>query len=179
MLRINDSVFVLVDVQGRLADVMHEKEELFANLRRLISGMHILGVPVIWVEQNPDKMGSTIPQLSELLESESPTRKMAFSCAAEGTFLKLLKKCGRRNVILAGIETHVCIYQTARELVELECTVEVVSDAVSSRNPANKQVALDRIRDCGARLTTTEMILFELMRTAKHPRFKQILQIVK
>jgi len=179
MLGIHDSVFVLVDVQGPLAEVMYQKETLFDNLQRLVSGMRILGVPIIWMEQNPEKMGRTIPQLSEILEGESPSPKMSFSCHSNSTFHKLLKKSGRRNVVLAGIEAHVCIYQTARELVDDGCYEEVVADAVSSRSLDNKQIALDRIRDCGVHLTTTEMVLFELMRTAKHPRFKQILQIVK
>jgi len=175
----DDTVLVLVDVQGRLAEIMHEKEALFDNLQRLIKGMQALKVPILWLEQIPEKMGPTIPPLAALLTGEQPIRKTSFSACGNDIFMKRLHSLGRKRVVVAGIETHVCIYQTAKDLVERDYEVDVVADAVSSRSAANKQVALTAIQDAGARLTSTEMILFELMQTAEHPAFREMLRIIK
>lgn len=176
---IDDTVFVLVDVQGRLAEIMHEKDILFDNLQRLVKGMQLLKAPIIWMEQIPGKMGRTIPQLAALLTSDTPIAKSSFGCCGDETFMAKLTSLGRKHVVIAGIETHVCIYQTAAELVTHGYHVEVVADAVSSRAASNKQIALDRIKAAGARLTSVEMILFELMKTAEHPAFRDMLKIVK
>jgi nicotinamidase-related amidase len=179
MLQTGSSVFVLVDVQGRLAEAMHGKEALFENLRRAVAGARALGVPILWTEQSPEKIGPTIPQLAELLAGEKPIPKTSFSCCGEKAFMDRLLSSGRRQVILAGIEAHVCVYQTAADLTEAGYEVEVVSDAVSSRTEANRLLGLERIRACGARVTGVEMFLFELMRTAAHPAFREILKIVR
>jgi nicotinamidase-related amidase len=138
-----------------------------------------LGVPIIWVEQVPEKMGPTIQPLRGLLEGLVPISKSTFSCCGEPEFMKALRQTLRKQVIIAGIETHVCVYQTASDLIAAGYEVEVVSDAVSSRSAENRNVALHKIWSIGARLTTTEMILLELMRTAKHPRFREILGLIK
>lgn len=176
---IDNTVFVLVDVQGRLAEIMHDKDALFDNLQRLVKGMQLLKVPIVWMEQIPEKMGPTIPQLGALLTSEKPIAKSSFSCCGDETFMKKLTSLGRKHVVIAGIEAHVCIYQTATELMKHGYDVEVVADAVSSRAASNKQIALDRIKAAGAHLTSVEMVLFELMKTADHPAFRDMLKIVK
>ena len=179
MMTIDNSVFVLVDVQGKLAELMSEKEELYAKLKACTGGMQILGIPTIWVEQSPEKMGSTIKQLSKLLKGLAPIPKKTFSCCGEPEFMKALRQTLRKKVIIAGIETHVCVYQTAVDLMAAGYDVEVVSDAVSSRSAENRNVALHKIASLGARLTTTEMILLELMQTSSHPKFRDILKIIK
>jgi nicotinamidase-related amidase len=158
---------------------MHEKDILFDNLRRLIAGTRALGIPILWMEQIPEKLGSTSAEFRELLAPEQPIRKSSFSCCGEPAFTERLEALGRRQVLLAGIETHVCVYQTAADLGNRGYEVEVVSDAVSSRTPANKLVGLERIRAAGARITSVEMALFELMRTADHAAFRDILRIVR
>jgi len=187
MLTTNNTVFVLVDVQGKLASVMHEKEALFDSLSRLVRGMQTLAVPIIWMEQIPEKMGATIPQLKELLTNQKPISKSSFSCCGSAEFMECLEATGRKQVLLAGIETHVCVYQTAVELMRAGYAVEVVVDAVSSRSVLNKEIGLQKIKDCGARsvgsgqghVTTVETAIFELMRTADHPAFRDTLGIVK
>ena len=179
MLTADQTVFVFIDVQGRLAELMHEKEALFANLTRLIHGMRLFGVPLVWVEQTPEKLGQTSRVLRELLAPAEPIRKRSFSCWGEPAFVARLQELGRRQALLAGIETHICIHQTAADLRQQGYEVEVVADAVSSRTAGNRQIGLDRIRECGARLTSVEMAFFELMRQADHPAFLDILKLVR
>lgn len=179
MMMLDNSVFVLVDVQGRLAELMFEKDRLFRNLEVCIRGMRLLGVPLIWLEQVPDKMGPTIEPLRSLLEGLNPVSKSAFSCCGEPEFIGALERTARKQVVLAGIETHVCVYQTAMDLLASGYEVEVVEDAVSSRTAESKALALNKIVSAGARLSTVEMIMFELMRTTLHPQFRDILKLIK
>jgi len=175
----DSAVLVLVDVQGKLAQIMHEKDALFANLQKLVRGAQALRLPILWLEQNPERMGATIPELRGLLAGATPIPKMSFSCCGEPAFLARLEALGRGQALLAGIETHVCVYQTAADLVARGCAVEVVADGVSSRTLDNKLIGLERIRGCGAHLTSVETCLFELLRTAEHAAFREILTIVK
>lgn len=179
MLTIGNTVFVLVDVQGKLAELMHDKERLFASLRQLVLGLQALRVPVLWLEQNPTRMGETIAPLREILEPETPIAKMSFSGWGCTAFRERLEQSGCRQVLLAGIETHVCVFQTAADLVASGYTVQVVADAVSSRTAANREIGLERIRACGAPLTSVESALFELLRTAEHPAFREVLRLVR
>ena len=179
MIRREQSVLMLVDIQGKLADLMQDRDLLFSNLEKLTRGAQALQLPIIWVEQNPRRMGETIAPLRALLTGLSPITKMSFSCCAEPAVPEQLKATGRHEVLLAGIETHVCIYQTARDLLADNYEVEIVADAVSSRTAMNRQAGLDRIRSLGGRITTVEMCLFELLKTAADPLFKDLLKIVK
>jgi nicotinamidase-related amidase len=172
-------MLVLVDVQGKLAESMHEKELLHDNLRKLVQGMQAFKIPIVWVEQVPEKMGRTIPVLLDLLKLESPISKSSFSCCGEPAFVKKIEATGRQNVLIAGIEAHVCVFQTASDLAKRGCHVEVVADAVSSRTLSNKTIGLERAKDHGAFLTSVESCLFELLKTGAAPEFKDILRIVK
>jgi len=186
LLSIENTLLTLIDVQEKLTAVMHDREELTNNLIRLVKGTQLLGIPIIRLEQNPSKMGRTIPELDQLLAGEPPVEKMSFSCCGSETYMKALTATGRQQVLIAGIETHVCVYQTAQELSSKGYRVEVVADATSSRNPINRDTALAKITSSpapdntgSACITTTEMLLFELMRTAEHPHFRDMLKIVK
>ena len=183
MLKHENTIFTLVDVQQKLTAVMHNRQELVANLVKLVKGLRLLNIPVIWMEQLPAKMGPTIPELTQLLQDSTPIEKSSFSCYGSEDYIQTLKKSRCSHVILAGIETHVCIYQTAVELIHNGYTVEVVVDATSSRNPSDKTTAIEKITHPSisgmATRTTTEMLLFELMSTADHPAFRDILKIVK
>lgn len=179
MLTTNNTVLVLVDVQGRLAQAMDGKDALFQNLRKLVQGVQVLGLPIVWLEQNPAGLGPTIPELAELLQAQKPIAKFSFSCCGDASFMAALHASGRKQVLLAGIEAHVCIYQTAADLVKLGYEVEVVADGVSSRTAANRELALQKMQQFGARLTSVEMALFELLGKAEGPAFKAMLKIVK
>lgn len=180
MLTVKNTALVVVDVQGKLAQIMDQKEALFANLEKMIKGIQVLEIPIIWTEQVPEKLGPTLPELSELLtHSAKPIAKSSFSCCGHPPFMEAIQTLGRRQVLLTGIETHVCVYQTALDLLDSGYEVQVVTDAVSSRTSANKQIGLERMKAAGATLTSTEMALFELLRVAEGPQFKQIAKIVK
>ena len=179
MITTEDTALVLVDVQGKLAQVMNNRESLFENLKRLVQGVQILGVPVLWAEQNPDGLGPTLPEIAELLPNQKPVSKLSFSCCGNKQFMKDLKASGRKNMLVVGIETHVCVYQTVADLIDLQYDVQVVADAVASRTPENKQIGLEKCKAAGAGLTSTETVLFELLKIAGGERFKQIIQLVK
>lgn len=179
MLTRDNAVLVVVDVQGNLAHAMHEQQPLFANLEKLIKGTQVLGVPLLLTEQNPARLGPTLPQLAELLPQVQPISKLSFSCWGDPGFVAALTALNRRQVLLAGIEAHVCVYQTATALVEQGYEVHVISDAVSSRTAPNKAIGLERMQEHGAHLSSTEMALFELMRIAEGATFKALLKIVK
>lgn len=179
MLDRNQSILVMVDVQGRLAQLMHEKQALFKNLVSFIRGIRSLDIPILWVEQNPSGLGPTVAQIAAELDGLAPIPKNSFSCWQNSTFADTLRSTGRSQVLLCGIETHVCVYQTAVDLINAGYEVEVVADAVSSRKPENKALALEKLRDAGVKTTCVEMALFELLKVAEGQAFKKILQIVK
>jgi len=179
MLNKENTVLVVIDVQGRLATLMHNKEEFFANVVRMIKGAQVLDVPIIWNEQLPDKLGATIPEIRDALKDAAPLVKNTFSCCANNSFSRQLNALDREQVLLVGMETHVCVYQTAIDLLEAGYEVYLVADAVSSRSLENKQIGIDAIRDAGAKLTSVEMCLFEILGVAEGDRFKQIINIIK
>lgn len=179
MFFLDNTVLVLVDVQGRLAQLMFEKDKLFKSLETLVRGMKILDVPVIWMEQIPSKLGPTIGFLSELLKGEHPIEKSSFSCCSEPRFMDRLIGLGKKQVLICGIETHICVFQTAHDLLEKGYEVQVISDCVGSRTLENKQVGLDRIRGKGGQVTCLEMAFFELMKKAQGETFSQMIKLVR
>ena len=179
MVDIKNCCLAVVDVQGKLAQLMYEKDGLFKNIGILIRAAKILDIPILWCQQVPDALGPTVPEIAELLEGIEPINKSAFSCCGDEQFNSRLEQLGRRHVILCGIETHVCIYQTAADLLGKGFAVEVAAHAVSSRTAANRQVGLERMAVDGANLTSVEMLLFELLKDARHPKFRQIAKLVK
>jgi nicotinamidase-related amidase len=179
MLTPENTALVVIDVQGRLASLMHEREALVRNLRILIQGARILELPIFWLEQYPKGLGPTVPEIAELLSGQEPLAKMSFSACGQEEFMKRLNACDRRRFLLAGIEAHVCVYQTARDLLGLERAVEIVIDAISSRTEANKKVGVQKMLRAGAELTSVETALFELMRTAEASRFKEVAKLVR
>ncbi len=179
MLSIDKSVMILVDVQGQLAQLMYKKEDFFKSLEIIVQGMKILNIPIIWMEQIPKNLGPTTEQISKHLDGQSPIEKFSFSCCGEPKFDDAFKKLGRTQILLSGIETHICVFQTGYELLNQGHEVHVLSDCVSSRTRENKDVGIRRLLDSGAQLSCVEMALFELMRAAKGDAFKQIIKLIK
>lgn len=179
MLRPERTALVLIDIQGKLATLMHEREALYRNLQILIRGSQILQLPIFWLEQYPQGLGPTIPEVAELLLNQQPLAKLCFSACGLDAFMERLRASGRKQLLLAGIETHICVYQTACDLLALGYQVEVVADAVSSRTPENRRLGLERMARAGAGITSVETCLFELLRRAGTPQFKEIARLVK
>lgn len=179
MFTAEDTILVIIDVQEKLFQVIHEKETLSANAVKLVKGIRLLDIPVILTEQNPAGLGPTLPEISSLLPDVRPITKFDFSCYKEETFLRKLDELKRNQIILCGIETHICVYQTALDLADTGYEVQLVIDCVSSRTTANRDTALSRMELEGIMPTSTEMILFELLGTAKHDKFKEISALIK
>ena len=170
------SVLLLVDLQQRLMPAIAGGEAVVANVRRLAEAARLLGVPVVATEQNPAGLGGTIPALAPL-----PTRRLEkrfFDATREADFESFLP-AGRPAIVVAGCEAHVCVMQTVAGLIDTGHAVKWVADAVGSRHPHDRLSATERARKMGADVVTTEMVIFEWLRTSEHPKFKQLLQLVR
>ncbi len=172
-------VMVVVDVQEKLIPHIWEKEKIIRNIQMFIKGLKILNVPILLTEQYPEGLGKTIPRIREILSDVPPISKMTFDCCGNKNFMERINGLKRKQVLLCGIETHVCIYQTAIGLKSEGYEVQVIADGVSSRTEGNKEIALQRMRDSGIGTTSVETVLFELLKTAEGKEFKEILKLVK
>ncbi len=179
MINRNNTILHIVDVQERIFGVMHNAEFIKANMVRLVKGLQILNVPIIRMEQYPKGLGHTIPEIGELLADEPVLEKSCFSSCNQPDFLTALKSSGRDKILVIGVESHVCVYQTVIGLLYRGYEVEVVADAVSSRTERNYELALRIMENEGAKLTTVEMALFELLQESGTDEFKKISQLVK
>jgi nicotinamidase-related amidase len=179
MITTEDTALVVIDVQEKLIPAMHDKEALLANLKKMVEGARILGLPILFTEQNPAGLGPTVAQIAELLPDYKPVSKFSFSSCGTEQFIEEIKAVNRRNILIVGMEAHVCVYQTAADLVKLNYDVQVVADAVDSRTPENKHIGLEKSKAAGAGITSTEIALFELLKIAKGDTFKEIIKIVK
>jgi nicotinamidase-related amidase len=180
--RANDSVLVIVDLQERLAAAMPPAvlAVVIRNVRILLQAAALLDIPALVTEQYPKGLGPTIPPVAKLLPSAAPRfEKTCFSCAAAAPFTDALERTGRPQVILAGMEAHVCVLQSALELQPLCAAVFVVEDACCSRNPAHHANAIDRLRAAGVSVTNTESLVFEWLRDARHEHFKAISALLR
>lgn len=174
-----NSVLVVIDFQEKLMPIIDKNDELKRSVDKLIRGCRILDIPVLVSQQYTKGLGETIPVLKEALESFDPIEKTSFSCCGEPTFIQELEKAGKKTVIIAGIEAHICVQQTVIDLLELGYEVFLVQDCIGSRTSENKKYAENRMTGSGAIGTTYESILFELCKNAKAKGFKEISKLVK
>lgn len=180
MITAEQSVLMIVDVQGKLAQVMQQSAQLHQRLAVLIQGAQLFDIPIIWLEQLPDKLGPTSEEIAQLLTKTSkPIAKEHFSAWHCDEVKQQLKRLNRNKVILAGIETHVCVYQTCKDLLDNGYQVHLVADAVSSRGTDNKVLGVQMMLNDGAQLTNVESLLFELQHVAQGERFKALLKLIK
>jgi nicotinamidase-related amidase len=179
MLTIGNTALIIIDMQEKLARVMYQLEKLVDNLQKLIKGIQILNIPIIVTEQYPKGLGATLPEIAQLIPDIQPISKLSFSCLDDDKFVSKFKKLERKQILVSGIESHVCVYQTVRDLANLGYEVYLVTDTVSSRTLGNREIGLNMMNRLGAVLTSTETVLFELLRVAEGDRFKKISQIIK
>jgi nicotinamidase-related amidase len=173
-LKVDQSCLVIVDVQERLAPVMADPRKVIDGAARLVAGAKRLGVPTIVSEQYPKGLGPTLFDVRTLLEDDDIVEKSAFSCVGEPDFMDKLDASGRRQVVVAGIEMHVCVLQTCLDLKAQGYAVYVVVDACSSRFAEDEATAKIRLSSAGVQLVTQEMVLFEWLGKAGTPEFKDI-----
>lgn len=174
---------VLVDVQGKLANNVHQSEQLIANLKCLLKSCQALSIPVIWLEQYPKGLGKTHPELVSILndytEASAVLEKTHFNALAEPDIQHAVKLTGRKQWLIAGIESHICVYQTALGLLSEQYSVYLICDGVASLNNTDKQVAIQSLDRQGVVLSSVEMAIFELLRDASSNAFKPILSFIK
>ncbi|OOS24557.1 isochorismatase family protein [Moraxella pluranimalium] len=177
----DDTQAILIDVQEKLTPHIHDHEAVTDKMAILIQGLQALGVPVMLNEQYKKGLGETIPKLYDILDdaNKQSFEKLSFSVCDNAPSWAHIVRQNRRIALLFGIETHVCVLQTALDLLDNGMQPVIVADAVGSRNPYDKKIALRRMRRAGAVITTTEAILFELLRGADDPAFKTIAKLVK
>jgi len=175
------SALVVVDVQERLFAAMdaEHREEVVKNLKVLATAARRLGLPTLITEQYPKGLGHTLPELKEALGPVEPVERVAFSCCDAEGFSARLRATGRRQVILAGIEAHVCVLLTGLDLLADGYTVHVAADAVTSRTQGSWRMGVDQLRQAGAVITTTESVLFQLLQKADTDDFRVLAQLIK
>lgn len=173
---IEKSVLVVVDVQEKLFPHIDANELMASRIGRMMDFARLAGMPIVSCEQV--KLGATVLPLGDKLPAK-PHEKEAFSCFGSQDFSKELSGLGREMLIITGIETHVCVQQTTLDALKRNYSVQIVADAVSSRDPDNKRLALRRMGEAGAVITSSEAVIFELLRTAGHEKFREAIALVK
>ncbi|EGQ7871423.1 isochorismatase family protein [Vibrio parahaemolyticus] len=180
MLSKGNTGLIVVDVQGKLATLMHESNALIENITKLVKGAKALDLPILWLEQNPERLGPTAEPIREVLESTHlPITKYTFDGCKEATFNVAVENAKVDTWLVCGIESHICVYQTAVSLRQSGYRVELVTDCVSSRTAANKALALAKLTANGVVLTGLEMCLYEIVEDCRAPEFKEILALIK
>lgn len=172
------TAFVLVDIQEKFVPVIHGIDKVISNSNILVNAAGILNIPLIITEQYPAGLGSTSKRIN-LPEKMTLIEKISFSCFGCDDFVKKIKELNVDSIVLFGIESHVCILKTALDALKNNYEVHVVADAVSSRTAENKLTAIERMRQSGAFIVSTEMLLFQLLENSKTKQFKLINKIIK
>jgi nicotinamidase-related amidase len=173
------AVLVVVDVQEAFRPAVLDFERVVRNVATLVAGANALDVPILVTEQYPKGLGRTVPELAEHLDRVKPIEKVCFSAAGSREFNGALAASGRDQVLLCGIESHVCVNQTADDLIGRGMEVQVAQDAVTSRSKQNRKLGLHKMERSGAVVTSVETALFELLGAAGTPEFKEIQRLVK
>lgn len=175
----NDTVLVVVDMQEPFLRGIFERDRVISSVLRMVRAAKVLNVPIITTLQYKSRMGDVVPELAEVLSDSERVDKTTFSCCGVEPFAASLEKLGRKKVLMCGVETHICVNQTAHDLLDIGYNIHVPADAVSSRQENNWRIGLDKMRQSGVIITSVEMATFELLRDAACPEFKQILELVK
>jgi len=170
---------LVVDIQGKLARMVQKSELYIQNTSKLVRCVKLLSVPIICIEQNPKGLGETVPEIANLLLDVPLFTKLNFNALNETSIREAIKSSGKKKWLVVGIEAHVCIYQTVLGLLQEGYEVEVVSDCLSSRLQSNIDLALINMREAGAKITSLEMCIFQLMQTCELKQFKSVLSVIK
>lgn len=174
LLSAKNAMLVVIDFQAKLMPAIHGGESVLLNAGRLAEAARLLDVPAVLTEQYPRGLGLTVPALADVGQ---PVIKMSFDACAEPAFLEAV--AGDRELVICGCEAHVCVGQTVLTLLEHRRRVVVVADAIGSRAPQSREIALSRMASHGAEIVTTEMVLFEWLRSADHPQFRTVSKLIR
>jgi nicotinamidase-related amidase len=174
-----NAALVIIDIQERLAAIMKQKDSVISNCLHLIELSRMLNLPIVLTEQYPKGLGQTVEEIKKALPIYRPVEKLTFSCCDEPAFLTGIKKLSRKNLVITGMETHICLLQTCMGLLKNGFNVHLVKDAVCSRTKENWKTACEYMRDAGAVITSTETVLFQLLHIAGTEEFKTISKRIK
>lgn len=175
----NDCILLLVDVQKTLLEPCVRSDQLTKNCAALIEVAKVFHIPIVFSTHNAEKLGGFLPELLSMVENPSVLNKVEFSCFENEGIRKAIESLGRKTIILAGIESHVCIFHTGANALRLGYRVDLVTDAVSSRSEENRLVGIKRLEQAGAVLSSTEMVIFELLNRAGTDEFRKLLPLLK
>ena len=174
-----NTALIVVDIQELFRTLIYDMNSVIANSSRLVRFCDRLEIPVIFSEQYSKAFGATVKEISEVAHQYKPVEKISFSCAGDSGFISKLESTKRKQIILCGLETHVCVYQTARDLLQKGYQISIAADAISSRNVSNRNLGLAYMRDLGVQVMTAEMIMFEILKIAKTADFELVSDILK
>lgn len=177
--RREDSLVLVIDIQQAMLKIIEDWETICRKVSQLTRAADILNIPVVLTEQYPKGLGNTIPQVLQAIRSPKVYQKEHFSACQEDPFLEVLRSFGRSRIILVGMEAHVCVLQTALDLILSGFEVQVVFDAVSSRTAFNRDVGIELMRQAGVVITSTEIVLFGWIHRSNTDEFRQVHPILK
>ena len=173
------SALIVIDIQEKILPVIYESDRVVENSIKLINGFKILNSPIFFTEQYPKGLGPTDSRIKSALEERTAIHKMSFSCFGAGNLFEELKSKKVKQIVVCGIESHVCVMQTSLDLLANDFFVHVAADAISSRRKFDYEIALERMRSNGAEITLTESVLFEMLNVCGTDEFKAISKLVK
>ena len=175
----NNTALLIIDIQEKLINVSFNKEQILKNSVILSTAGKILNLPLLVTEQYPKGLGATIPEIKTANQDGKYYEKVDFNALTDENLLSNLKQLQKKQIILFGIETHICVHQTAYALIKNGFDVIIARDACGSRKEEEYLFALEQMKNYGAHLKTTEMVLFELIKSSKHPKFKEVQALIK
>jgi len=179
MLKTKKVALLIIDLQEKFRSVIHNMDNVVSSVIKLTSTFATLKLPILVTEQYPKGLGPTLVEVKDLLPAYDPIKKLRFSCAKEGRIVSFIEDNEINNLVVCGVECHVCVYQSVSEFLSSGYSVHLPKDAVSSRTSANAQLGIDRMIQAGALATSAEMVCFELLQSASHPQFKQVQSFFK
>ncbi len=178
-MKLEDAVAMVIDIQEKLVPAIHNKDEVVQKNVQLLNGLKAVGCPVIFTQQYTKGLGMTVPELVETQDNFQYLEKMTYSCLDTQEIKDALEKLGKKTVIISGLETHICVLQTVRDLIAEGYQVYLIADAISSRTEFNYQIGMERMKQEGAVISSVESVLFELLVKAGTPEFKVISKLIK
>ncbi len=179
MINIEDTLFVIIDVQDRLVTMLNKQEPIKKATSILVSSANIMNIPIVLTEQYPQGLGKTILDVISQVDETSIIEKTSFSAMQTPEFAEKLKSYGKKNIVIGGIETHICVYQTVIDLIKEGFNVVVAKDACASRSSDCFKTGIQLMKDAGATISNVEVVLFELLKTSKNPNFKPVQALIK
>ena len=179
LIKAEQSCLIVIDMQERLVPAMQAPARTIRNASVLMQAANVIGIPVMMTEQYSKGLGATVPELKKHIGNSPVLEKMHFSCMQDEVFAKKFSSLDRKQAVIVGMEAHICVLQTGVNLMEEGYDIFVVTDATSSRSPESEKACLDRLSACGAGIVTTEMVVFEWLKKAGSPAFKELLPLIK